>query len=126
MLVSLRGEAELVCRAEGVPRPEVLWFRGAKPLYADNNTAVFTGPGEDSEGRFNDGQRVVVRAVGMKDLGEYTCLARNGGADTRERVFSLELEPPRQLENVTLETIQVNFGGEATMKCPVPPGEYWH
>ena len=121
MSVTIRGEVELVCEATGEPQPEVVWYRGSTPLHADSNMAVYNG---DTEGRFNDGTRLVIKTVRMEDLGDYTCLARNGGLSTAERVFSLELEGPRQMENVTVETIEVNFGGEATLKCPLPSGVF--
>ena len=58
----------------------------------------------------------------MKELGDFTCLARNGGTSSLEKVFSLELAGPQELENVTVERININLGGRLTMKCPLSSG----
>ena len=88
-------------------------------MSADSNTAVYNN---GTAGRFNDGPHLIIQAVTMKDLGDFTCLARNGGTSTLEKVFTLELAGPEKLENVTVKRIHINFGGRVIMKCPLSPG----
>ena len=96
----------------------MLWWRGGRALSGDSNTAVVNA---GVAGRFNDGPSLVIQAVSMRDLGDFTCLARNGGTSTRAKVFSLELAGPQHLENVTVETVQINSGGpRVTLRCPLP------
>lgn len=122
-LVNLRERTELRCDARGDPEPEMLWWRAGRPLTGDLNTVVYNN---GTAGRFNDGPSLVIQAVTMRDLGDFTCLARNGGTSTKEKVFSLELAGPQLLENVTVETAEINSGGRVTLRCPLasPPGEF--
>ena len=118
-LVNLRERVELHCDAGGSPQPEMLWWRGGRPVTADSNIAVFNNR---TAGRFNDGPSLVIRAVTMRDLGDFTCLARNGGTSSREKVFSLELAGPQELEAVRVERLEINSGGRVTLRCPLPSG----
>ena len=71
-------------------------------MTGDSNTAVYNN---GTAGRFNDGPSLVIQAVTMRDLGDFTCLARNGGTSTREKIFSLELAGPQELEKAECSTL---------------------
>ena len=118
-LVNLRERVELRCEARGDPQPEMLWWRGGRAVTGDANTAVVNN---NTAGRFNDGPSLVIQAVTMRDLGDFTCLARNGGTSTVEKIFSLELAGPQPLEAVRVESLEISSGGRVTLSCPLSPG----
>ena len=118
-LVNLRERVELLCQAGGEPQPEILWWRAGRPVTGDSNMAVYNN---NTAGRFNDGPSLVIQAVTMRDLGDFTCLARNGATSTREKTFSLELAGPQVVEKVKVESLQINSGGRVTLACPLSSG----
>ena len=57
-----------VLQAAGTPTPEVLWFKGEHPVRIHQGHI----------GIFNDGTELRISGVREDDLGDYTCIARNG------------------------------------------------
>ncbi|CAD6998037.1 unnamed protein product [Ceratitis capitata] len=57
----------LNCQADGTPTPEILWYKDANPV--DPSPTV---------GIFNDGTELRISTIRHEDIGEYTCIARNG------------------------------------------------
>ena len=55
-------------KAAGTPTPEVLWFKNELPVQIQ--------PGHI--GIFNDGTELRISGVRNDDIGDYTCIARNG------------------------------------------------
>ena len=55
-------------KAAGTPTPEVLWFKKEHPVQIQ--------PGHI--GIFNDGTELRISRVKESDIGDYTCIARNG------------------------------------------------
>ncbi|CAK9794811.1 Protein turtle [Anthophora quadrimaculata] len=57
----------LNCQAEGTPTPEILWYKDANPV--EPSTTI---------GIFNDGTELRITMIKNEDIGDYTCIARNG------------------------------------------------
>ncbi|XP_052122003.1 protein turtle [Frankliniella occidentalis] len=65
--VNLGDAIILNCQAEGTPAPEILWYRDANPV--DISATI---------GIFNDGTELRISNIRHEDIGDYTCIARNG------------------------------------------------
>ncbi|XP_029408110.2 protein turtle isoform X3 [Bactrocera dorsalis] len=65
--VNLGDSIILNCQADGTPTPEILWYKDANPV--DPSSTV---------GIFNDGTELRISTIRHEDIGEYTCIARNG------------------------------------------------
>jgi len=64
----LAGDSIILnCQADGTPTPEILWYKDANPV--DPSPTV---------GIFNDGTELRISTIRHEDIGEYTCIARNG------------------------------------------------
>ncbi len=57
----------LNCEAGGTPPPEIVWSYMDKPIRISNRIGVF-----------NAGTELRISSIREKDLGDYTCIARNG------------------------------------------------
>ncbi|KAE8748422.1 hypothetical protein FOCC_FOCC004854 [Frankliniella occidentalis] len=68
--VNLGDAIILNCQAEGTPAPEILWYRDANPV--DISATI---------GIFNDGTELRISNIRHEDIGDYTCIARNGEAN---------------------------------------------
>jgi len=66
--VNLGDAIILNCQAEGTPTPELLWYKDANPVE----------PNGRDIGIFNDGTELRLSTIKNEDIGDYTCLARNG------------------------------------------------
>ncbi|XP_076239839.1 protein turtle isoform X1 [Calliopsis andreniformis] len=62
------GDAIILnCQAEGTPTPEILWYKDESPV--EPSTTI---------GIFNDGTELRISTIKNEDIGDYTCIARNG------------------------------------------------
>ncbi|KAL1506832.1 hypothetical protein ABEB36_006122 [Hypothenemus hampei] len=68
--VNLGDAIILNCQAEGTPTPEILWYKDANPV--DPTTTI------GNIGIFNDGTELRISNIRHEDIGDYTCIARNG------------------------------------------------
>ncbi|KAL6438356.1 hypothetical protein ACFW04_004483 [Cataglyphis niger] len=66
--VNLGDAIILNCQAEGTPTPEILWYKDANPVE----------PNGRDVGIFNDGTELRLSTIKTEDIGDYTCIARNG------------------------------------------------
>lgn len=66
--VNLGDAIILNCQAEGTPTPEILWYKDANPVE----------PNGRDVGIFNDGTELRLSKIKNEDIGDYTCIARNG------------------------------------------------
>jgi len=57
----------LSCQAEGTPTPEILWYKDANPVEPSSTVGIF-----------NDGTELRISTIRHEDIGDYTCIARNG------------------------------------------------
>lgn len=60
----------LTCQAGGTPTPEIQWFKGDKHIQISRYVDVY-----------NDGTELRISKLRQRDLGDYTCIARNGVGD---------------------------------------------
>ena len=68
--VDLGQEVRLECRAEGTPQPEVIWeFEGRRVENIEGVVVIDRG----QEGRWSDGEALLIYSVRVKHLGRYTC-----------------------------------------------------
>ncbi|XP_048516983.1 protein turtle isoform X4 [Dendroctonus ponderosae] len=68
--VNLGDAIILTCQAVGTPTPEILWYKEANPV--DPTATV------GNIGIFNDGTELRISNIRHEDIGDYTCIARNG------------------------------------------------
>nr|XP_034187583.1 protein turtle-like isoform X6 [Osmia lignaria] len=62
------GDAIILnCQAEGTPTPEILWYKDANPVEPSSTIGIF-----------NDGTELRISTIKNEDIGDYTCIARNG------------------------------------------------
>ncbi|CAB0030801.1 unnamed protein product [Trichogramma brassicae] len=62
------GDAIILnCQAEGTPTPEILWYKDANPVEPSSTIRIM-----------NDGTELRISTIKNEDIGDYTCLARNG------------------------------------------------
>uniref|UniRef100_A0A1B6E797 Protein turtle n=1 Tax=Clastoptera arizonana TaxID=38151 RepID=A0A1B6E797_9HEMI len=69
--VNLGDAIILTCQAEGTPTPEILWYKDANPVEISATIGIF-----------NDGTELRIANIRHEDIGDYTCLARNGEGQT--------------------------------------------
>lgn len=65
--VNLGDAIILNCQAEGTPSPEILWYKDANPVEPSSTIGIF-----------NDGTELRISTIKNEDIGDYTCIARNG------------------------------------------------
>lgn len=65
--VNLGDAIILNCQAEGTPTPEILWYKDANPVEPSSTIRIM-----------NDGTELRISMIKTEDIGDYTCLARNG------------------------------------------------
>lgn len=67
-VIRLSGDAIILnCQAEGTPSPEILWYKDANPVEPSVTVGIF-----------NDGTELRISNIRAEDIGDYTCIARNG------------------------------------------------
>ncbi|XP_067210689.1 protein turtle isoform X2 [Linepithema humile] len=105
--VNLGDAIILNCQAEGTPTPEILWYKDANPVE----------PNGRDVGIFNDGTELRLSKIKNEDIGDYTCIARNGEGQishTARVVIAgpavITMPPTNQTK---LEGERVNFSCEA-------------
>lgn len=64
---SLGDSIILNCQADGTPTPEILWYKDANPVEPSSTVGIF-----------NDGTELRISTIRHDDIGDYTCIARNG------------------------------------------------
>lgn len=68
LIVFLAGDSIILnCQADGTPTPEILWYKDANPVEPSPTVGIF-----------NDGTELRISTIRHEDIGEYTCIARNG------------------------------------------------
>lgn len=62
------GDAIILnCQAEGTPTPEIVWYKDANPVSTSATIGIF-----------NEGTELRIASIKNDDIGDYTCIARNG------------------------------------------------
>ncbi|XP_017760101.1 PREDICTED: protein turtle-like isoform X1 [Eufriesea mexicana] len=65
--VNLGDAIILNCQAEGTPTPEIYWYKDQDAVEPSSTTGIF-----------NDGTELRISSIKTEDIGDYTCIARNG------------------------------------------------
>ncbi|XP_046471646.1 protein turtle isoform X4 [Neodiprion pinetum] len=65
--VNLGDAIILNCQAEGTPTPEIFWYKDANPVEPSGTIGIF-----------NDGTELRIATIRAEEIGDYTCIARNG------------------------------------------------
>lgn len=66
--MQLPGDSIILnCQADGTPTPEILWYKDANPVEPSSTVGIF-----------NDGTELRISTIRHDDIGDYTCIARNG------------------------------------------------
>ncbi|KAI5710718.1 hypothetical protein M8J75_011009 [Diaphorina citri] len=97
--VNLGDAIILNCQAEGTPTPEIVWYRDDNIVEVSATTGVF-----------NDGTELRISNIRSQDIGDYTCLARNGEGQISHSPAVIMVPP---LNQTKLEGEKVNFPCEA-------------
>ncbi|XP_073979151.1 immunoglobulin superfamily member turtle isoform X4 [Rhodnius prolixus] len=62
------GDAIILnCQAEGTPAPVIQWYKDASPVQPAGTSGIF-----------NDGTELRISNIRHEDIGDYTCIAKNG------------------------------------------------
>ncbi|KAJ8951740.1 hypothetical protein NQ318_012591, partial [Aromia moschata] len=106
--VNLGDAIILNCQAEGTPTPEILWYKDDNPVEASSSIGVF-----------NDGTELRISNIRHEDIGDYTCLARNGEGQISHtaRVIiaggAVIMVPPTNQTKLEGEKVQFNCEAKA-------------
>ncbi|XP_025831527.1 LOW QUALITY PROTEIN: protein turtle [Agrilus planipennis] len=104
--VNLGDAIILNCQAEGNPIPEIVWYKDANPVEPSPTIGIF-----------NDGTELRLSNIRHEDIGDYTCIARNGEGQISHtsRVIiaggAVIMVPP--INQTKLEGEKVQFNCEA-------------
>ncbi|KAI5638829.1 immunoglobulin domain-containing protein [Phthorimaea operculella] len=101
--VNLGDAIILNCQAEGTPTPEILWYKDANPVEPSGTVGIF-----------NDGTELRISNIRHEDIGDYTCIARNGEGQvshTARVIIAGGAMPPTN--QTKLEGEKVQFSCEA-------------
>ncbi|KAJ8922840.1 hypothetical protein NQ315_007875 [Exocentrus adspersus] len=106
--VNLGDAIILNCQAEGTPTPEILWYKDDNPIEPSATIGVF-----------NDGTELRISNIRHEDIGDYTCLARNGEGQISHsaRVIiaggAVIMVPPTNQTKLEGEKVQFNCEAKA-------------
>ncbi|KAG8447614.1 hypothetical protein GDO86_014935 [Hymenochirus boettgeri] len=102
-------EVRLECRAEGIPAPDIFWFKDGNPLEL---TSIH------SSRVFQDGNFLILRSIQMSDSGRYACVARNAaGEDSKIYVLNILVPPTFESRSNTSDVLSSVPGGQVTLEC---------
>ncbi|KRT78950.1 Immunoglobulin, partial [Oryctes borbonicus] len=106
--VNLGDAIILNCQAEGTPTPEILWYKDANPVETSATIGIF-----------NDGTELRISNIRHEDIGDYTCIARNGEGQISHtaRVIiaggAVIMVPPTNQTKLEGEKVQFNCEAKA-------------
>nr|CAH7765601.1 unnamed protein product [Callosobruchus chinensis] len=106
--VNLGDAIILNCQAEGTPSPEILWYKDANPVEPSATIGVF-----------NEGTELRISNIRHEDIGDYTCIARNGEGQISHtaRVIiaggAVIMVPPTNQTKLEGEKVQFNCEAKA-------------
>ncbi|KAM9858177.1 hemicentin-1 [Aulostomus maculatus] len=101
----------LRCEAQGVPQPEVTWYRNGQQLVAGNGLKI-------------DHHQLEIVGVQITDGGTYTCKVSNVAGQV-DRTFRLTVYVPPVLDGPLQESLNSTLGSHVALVCeasgvPVP------
>jgi len=102
MRVRAGTTVSLLCRAEGHPKPKVLWTK----LYMGRQTSI------------SDQAELVLDTVTRKDAGQYQCRADNGVGNPKFKKIELLVNYPPEVQ-ATETRVHATVGWSVNMTCQV-------
>lgn len=98
----------LNCQADGTPKPEIVWFKDATDVQPTGTVGIF-----------NDGTELRISKIRSEDIGDYTCIARNGEGQISHtaRVLiaggAVIMSPPTNQTKLEGEKVEFTCGAKA-------------
>ncbi|XP_025421495.1 protein turtle isoform X1 [Sipha flava] len=98
----------LNCQALGTPTPEIVWFKDATDVQPTSTVGIF-----------NDGTELRISNIRIEDIGDYTCIARNGEGQISHtaRVLiaggAVIMSPPTNQTKLEGEKVEFTCGAKA-------------
>lgn len=98
----------LNCQAVGTPAPEIVWFKDATDVQPTATVGIF-----------NDGTELRISKIRTEDIGDYTCIARNGEGQISHtaRVLiaggAVIMSPPTNQTKLEGEKVEFTCGAKA-------------
>lgn len=98
----------LNCQAVGTPAPEIVWFKDATDVQPTGTVGIF-----------NDGTELRISNIRTEDIGDYTCIARNGEGQISHtaRVLiaggAVIMSPPTNQTKLEGEKVEFTCGAKA-------------
>ncbi|XP_066569261.1 hemicentin-1 isoform X1 [Amia ocellicauda] len=93
----------LQCEAQGVPEPEVIWYRNGLLLAPGNGQTI-------------NRHRLEIQGVQVADSGLYTCKVSNIAGQV-DRTFHLTVHVPPVLDEPLQQTLNRSLGSHLTLLC---------
>ncbi|CAG7728054.1 unnamed protein product, partial [Allacma fusca] len=90
----------LHCRAEGTPAPEIVWYKDSDPVQPSVTVSIV-----------NEGTELRISQIKNEDIGDYTCIARNGEGKIHHVVkvliagSAVIITPPQNMTKVEGEKV---------------------
>ncbi|CAJ0944218.1 unnamed protein product [Ranitomeya imitator] len=106
MSVVLHGPFTLICEANGVPPPSIMWYRNKVPLTPQANTHVQSG-----------GRVLKVLHAQREDGGVYTCVVSNAAGEARKKFMVDILVPPTIEDEEDDKHFRVAEGQPIHLRC---------
>ncbi|XP_050542439.1 protein turtle-like isoform X2 [Daktulosphaira vitifoliae] len=106
--INLGDSIILNCQAVGTPTPEIVWFKDATDIQPTATVGIF-----------NDGTELRISNIRNEDIGDYTCIARNGEGQISHtaRVLiaggAVIMVPPSNQTKLEGEKVEFTCGAKA-------------
>ncbi|KAG7213388.1 hypothetical protein KM043_002681 [Ampulex compressa] len=105
--VTLDDSIILNCQAEGTPTPEILWYKDANPVEPSATIGIF-----------NDGTELRISNIKNEDIGDYTCIARNGEGQISHTARVIIAERVKRIDNAAPSKPPHDKRGGAVIMVP--------
>uniref|UniRef100_A0A8C8RV15 Hemicentin-1 n=1 Tax=Pelusios castaneus TaxID=367368 RepID=A0A8C8RV15_9SAUR len=119
---ALLGESiQLVCKANGIPRPTIQWLKDGKPVTSNELQRIRVTP---------DRSTLNIFGALTSDMGKYTCVATNPAGED-DRIFNLNIYVPPAIANKKdeAEKLTVLLDASINIECTAvgtpPPQINW-
>ncbi|XP_073415578.1 hemicentin-2 isoform X1 [Dendrobates tinctorius] len=104
--VALHSPFTLICEANGVPPPSIMWYRNKVPLTPQANTHVQSG-----------GRVLKVLHTQREDGGVYACVVSNAAGEARKKFMVHILVPPTIEDDEDNKHFRVAEGQPIRLRC---------